>query len=56
LYWNETLRADTYKSKIDMKEFRQRYNLDLKSYDSFGPKELEARHRLLFDLTRLIWQ
>ena len=55
LYWNETLRADSYKSKLDIAEFKKRYALDLKPFDSFGPEELEARHKLLFDLTRLIW-
>ena len=55
LYWNETLRADSYKSKLDMKEMRERYGLDLKSYDQFGPNELEARHRLLYKITKIIW-
>ena len=55
LYWNETLRADSYKSKLDMKEFKKRYKLDLKSFDRFGPDELEARHRLLFEITKIIW-
>ena len=55
LHWNETLRADSYKSKLDMKELREQYKLDLKPFDKFGPEELEARHRLLFDITRIIW-
>ena len=56
LYWNETLRVDSYKSKLDMTELQKRYDLDLKPYDKFGPDELEARHRLLFELVNLIWQ
>jgi uncharacterized protein with ParB-like and HNH nuclease domain len=56
LYWNETLRADSYKSKLDIKELRDRYAIDLKPHDSFGPDELEARHRLLFELTKIIWR
>jgi uncharacterized protein with ParB-like and HNH nuclease domain len=55
LYWNETLRADSYKSKLDMKELRERHKLDLKPFEQFGPKELEARHRLLFEITKIIW-
>ncbi len=55
LYWNETLRADSYKSKLDMKELRKRHNLDLKPLERFGPDELEARHRLLFEITKIIW-
>jgi len=55
LYWNETLRADSYKSKLDMKELREHYNLDLKPLNQFGPDELEARHRLLFEIAKIIW-
>jgi uncharacterized protein with ParB-like and HNH nuclease domain len=55
LYWNETLRADSYKSKLDIKELRERYKLDLKPFDQFGPDELEARHRLLFEISKIIW-
>lgn len=55
LYWNETLRADSYKSKLDITEFKKRFDLNLKPYDVFGPEELEARHALLFDLVGHIW-
>ncbi len=55
LYWNETLRADSYKSKLDMKELRERHKLDLKPFAQFGPGQLEARHRLLFEITKIIW-
>jgi uncharacterized protein with ParB-like and HNH nuclease domain len=55
LYWNETLRADSYKSKLDMKELCKRYKLDLKPFNRFGPEELEARHRLLFEITKIVW-
>ena len=36
LYWNETLRKDSYKSKLDMARLIQRYDLDLKPLDQFG--------------------
>ena len=55
LYWNETLRADSYKSKLDMRGIAERYKLDLKPFNQFGPDELEARHRLLFEITKIIW-
>lgn len=55
LYWNETLRSDSYKSKLDMTALFQRYNLDLEPLDHFGPEELERRHKILFELTSLIW-
>lgn len=55
LYWNETLRADTYKSKLDFSAFQSEYDLDFHPLETFGPDELEYRHRLLFDLVRFIW-
>jgi hypothetical protein len=55
LHWNETLREDSYKSKLDLVEFRKRHNLDLNPYGSFGPDELEARHKLLFEFVKMIW-
>lgn len=55
LYWNETLRADSYKSKLDMEEFRKRHRLNLEPLNQFGPEELEARHRLLFEISKIIW-
>lgn len=55
LYWNETLRADSYKSKLDFSAFRNQHDLDLHALDSFGPEELDYRHRLLFRLSTLIW-
>lgn len=55
LYWNETLRADTYKSKLDFNAFQKRFGLDFHSLVHFGPEELEYRHRLLFELSDLIW-
>lgn len=56
LYWNETLRADAYKSKLDFTGMMQKHNLHFKHMDSFGPKELEERHRLLFDIVKIIWE
>lgn len=55
LYWNETLRADSYKAKLDMTALKARYNLDLQPLDQFGPDELEARQKLLFKLVGIIW-
>ena len=56
LYWNETLRADSYKSKLDMTELRKKHQLELQPLDQFGPDDLEARHKLLFKLTSIIWK
>ena len=55
LYWNETLRQDTYKSNLDMEGLRNRFDLDLRPLDHFGPEDLESRHRLLFEMVKIIW-
>lgn len=55
LYWNETLRQDTYQSKLDFKGFIKTHDLAFRPLDKFGPVELEERQRLLFELLRLIW-
>jgi len=55
LYWNETLRADSYKSKLDMTALKNQLGLELEPLDQFGPDQLEARHKLLFKLVGIIW-
>lgn len=55
LYWNETLREDTYKSKLDFTKMIDNYNLKFRHMDQFGKEELEERHKLLFDLIKIIW-
>lgn len=55
LYWNETLRTDTYKSKLDMTQLKSQHDLDLQPVDCFDDKALEARQRLLFRIASIIW-
>lgn len=55
LYWNETLRADAYKSKLDFKKMISDHSLDFESCESFGPAEIEKRQKLLFDMAAIIW-
>jgi hypothetical protein len=55
LYWNETLRADSYKSKLDMTALKDQLGLELEPLDQFGPDQVEARHKLLFKLVGIIW-
>lgn len=55
LYWNETLRADSYKSKLDFAGFAKEHHLTFRPLSKFGPDELEERQKLLFDLSQLIW-
>jgi uncharacterized protein with ParB-like and HNH nuclease domain len=55
LYWNETLRADSYKCKLDMTALRDQLGPELEPLDKFGPDQLEARHKLLFKIVGIIW-
>lgn len=56
LYWNETLREDTYKSKLDLLELIKKHKLNMRPIDElFGPEELEERQKLLAQLIRIIW-
>lgn len=55
LYWNETLREDTYKSKKDFADFIATERLILRPLNSFGPKELTERHDLLGEIIQRIW-
>jgi uncharacterized protein with ParB-like and HNH nuclease domain len=56
LYWNETLRSDSYKSKLDFTGMKNKFNLDFRAIDNFGPAELEKRHQLLYSISKYIWQ
>jgi hypothetical protein len=55
LYWNETLRSDSYKSKLDFAGFAAAHGLSFRPLENFGPDELEERQKLLFELANLIW-
>jgi len=55
LHWNETLREDCYKSKLDFKVFAKAKGLNFRSLTKFGPEEVEERQKLLFELCQLIW-
>jgi hypothetical protein len=55
LYWNETLRGDSYKSKLDFAELIKTTGLSFTPLSKFGPIELEERQKLLFSLCELIW-
>jgi len=56
LYWNETLREDTYKSKLDLLELIKKHKLNMRAMDSFGPAELEERQKLLAQMIKIIWK
>lgn len=56
LYWNESLRSDSYKSKLDFKQMIDKYNLSFRPFNQFGPDELEERQRLLYSIVKIIWR
>lgn len=56
LYWNETLREDAYKSKLDMNDLKKNFNLDLQPMNQFGKDELETRQKILFAISKNIWK
>ena len=55
LYWNETLRADSYKSHLDFTNWINASKLNFRPMDKFGPDELEERQKLLFEIVKCIW-
>jgi len=56
LYWNETLREDSYKSKLDFTNMISKYKLNFRPMNEFGQNELEERHKLLYDMVAHIWR
>jgi hypothetical protein len=55
LYWNETLRKDAYKSKLDFTKLINQHQLAFEAYEKFGPVQIESRQKLLFALSKIIW-
>lgn len=55
LYWNETLREDTYKSKKDFTDFIAVTGLKMRAIPEFNPAALHERHSLLGDIVELLW-
>ena len=55
LYWNETLRQDSYKSHLDFTKWIESSGLKFRALDTFGPEELEERQKLLFEIIKQIW-
>ena len=56
LLWNQTLCEDFYHSNKDFSDFMKKYNLDFKHYNLFDSTAVQERQKLLFELTKLIWQ
>lgn len=55
LYWNQSLREDFYKSKLQTRDFIEDEELSLAPIDEFGPDALEQRTQVLFDIVEHLW-
>ena len=56
LLWNETLREDFYKSNLDFKAFRAKFDLnELEGINVFDRDALETRQKILFKMATHIW-
>ena len=56
LYWNQSLREDFYKSKLNTLDFIKRDDLDLRPVSPpFDQEAIEHRTEVLFDIVRHIW-
>jgi uncharacterized protein with ParB-like and HNH nuclease domain len=56
LYWNATLHSDTYHSNLDLQSLINRHHLNIRAMKTFGPDELEERHKLLAQIIQIIWK
>lgn len=54
-YYARTLLADMYHKKISFAQSIKERKLNFKPYDTYGKPEIEERHLLLYELTKLIW-
>ncbi|MBU3847668.1 MAG: HNH endonuclease family protein, partial [Candidatus Acinetobacter avistercoris] len=56
LLWNETLREDFYKSNLDFKAFREKFDLkEFEGINVFDRDALETRQKILFKMATHIW-
>ena len=54
-YFARSLLKDIYHKKVQFNKFIQENNLNFKPYNTYGKNEIEERHKLLYDLIKLIW-
>lgn len=56
LYWNESLREDSYKSKLDWLALIKKDKLKMRHMDTFGQKEIEERQFLISQIIQIIFK
>jgi len=54
-YYARTLLKDMYHRNVKFLQYIEDKGLNFKSYDSFAKNEIEERHKLLYDLSKKIW-
>jgi len=55
-YYARTLLPDMYHKKVGFRNFIEDKQLKFRAIDSFGPNEIEERHQLLFELTKIMYE
>ncbi|MBF7682595.1 DUF262 domain-containing protein [Acinetobacter sp. B5B] len=55
LIWNETLTENFYKSNLDLNQMNKDLNLELKAIYDFTKDSIEERQKILFSISKLIW-
>lgn len=56
LYWNQSLTESFYHSKPDHQDFFEDEDLSFQPVETFDEDAIEHRTRLLFEMTKRIWQ
>ena len=54
-YYARTFLKDMYHKNVKFLQYIEDNDLNFKSYDSFAKNEIEERHKLLYDLSKKIW-
>jgi uncharacterized protein with ParB-like and HNH nuclease domain len=54
-YYARTLLDDMYHKKVDFVKFNIEKQLGFRPLNSFGKDEIEERHKILFNLSKMIW-
>ena len=60
LVWGHSLCEDFYHINVDFSRFNNwlnnKYGVSFKSYDKFDRTALEERSKLLYTLTKIVWE
>ena len=54
--FNQTLHPDFYHSNVDFRRFTDKYSLEFKPIHHLNNHTIEERTKLLFEITKLIWE